>query len=111
MPEGKQYTNPTPNPNGVSGWCYLDDVRLRRVHVCAHNPCTVRNEDSHGNVKANKYGLTGPPDDHVRVYLHPPPLSPPPPSVSDEPPLLVPIEVSLPTPPPPPIEVLSLIHI
>ena len=106
MPAGEHYTNPTPNPNGVSGWCFLDGVFLRRVHVCAHDPCAARHVDRHGNVAASKYGIPGPPDDHVRLYLprfaHLAPTAPAQsaPLVSAQPPsLLPPIEASAPTPP------------
>ena len=48
MPDEPRYTNPTANFNGVSGWCTLDGVRLRRVHVCAHDPCKARHVDRRG---------------------------------------------------------------
>ena len=91
MPEGKKYTNPTPNNNGVSGWCTLDGAYLRRVHVCAHYPCKARHRT------ASRYGETGPPDDHVRLYLpHMVHLAPTAPAPSEPP-----VNASPPSPPPP----------
>ena len=124
MPDDPKYTNPTSNSNGVSGWCTLDGMFLKRVHVCAYHPCNALNLDKFGNVLVSKYGRTGPPDDHVRVYLphlthlsptpsvsDPPPPPPHPPhiEVSPPPPPHIPIEVSPPPLPPPPIEVSSVL--
>ena len=55
------------NKNGVSGYCWLDGVGGRRIHVCAHDPCTARWPDAAGNAAVSKYGAAGPPDHHVRV--------------------------------------------
>ena len=85
MPDGPGYTNPTSNFNGVSVWCILDgDVNvLRRIHVCAYDPCRARHVDSRGNVAVSKYGIPGPPEDHVKIdpprLAH---LAPPDPSSS-----------------------------
>ena len=50
MPDMPMYTNPKANASGVSGWCILDGIELRRVHVCAHYPCHARHTDRNGNV-------------------------------------------------------------
>ena len=70
-------TNPTPTPNGVSGFCILDGAPMRRIHVCAHAPCLARHLNRDGNVQVCKYGAIGPPDHHLRlVYTSDyPPLS------------------------------------
>ena len=93
-------TNPTANENGVSGYCILDGVPQRRVHICAHDPCGARHVDAHGNVAIKKYGEMGPPDHHVRIYLpdrvhlgtvaalpSPPPMPPPSHDPPPDPPL------------------------
>ena len=85
MPDGPLFTNPTANPNGVSGWCRLDGAAdLKRVHICAFTPCKVRNLGADGLVKAARYGLKGPPEDHVRVFIpHGSAHVPPPPPHTD----------------------------
>ena len=32
-------SNPWPNPNGVSGYCFLDGIRSMRAHICAAVLC------------------------------------------------------------------------
>ena len=38
-------SDPTANNNGVSGWCVLNGVPGRRVHVCASIPCQAMHVD------------------------------------------------------------------
>ena len=105
LPKEPKYTSPTANPNGVSGWCILDGVTKKRVHVCAHDPCTAMHVDRHGAYLVSKFGDKGPPDDHVRVY--PPHLAHlvPTPSAVVAATSSVVTETPPPTAPPTPIEV------
>ena len=42
---------PKRHPHGPTGWAWADDGKgIRRIHVCAHSPCTVNDESSFGHV-------------------------------------------------------------
>ena len=58
-------TKPTRNAAGVTGWALCGD-KVKRLHVCANNPCSARYPPS-------KYGLYGPPT-HVRL-IEPAPVA------------------------------------